>query len=134
MDAAPQPSPEEIAALRAALALAEERGLQSGAELAVARAEASDDKALIAHQKLRIAKRERQLYGQRSERQAQLIDRWSWSSRSTRPAPAPTSSPRSWRRPRPPGSPPSSAAAPRRDHLPRAPAQGARAHRSAERV
>ena len=74
MDAAPQPSPEEIAALRAALALAEARGLQGEAELAVARAMASDDKALIAHQKLRIAKLERQLYGQRSERQAQLID------------------------------------------------------------
>ncbi len=67
MDAAPQPSPEEIAALRAALALAEARGLQGEAELAVARAMASDDKALI-------AKLERQLYGQRSERQAQLID------------------------------------------------------------
>ena len=74
MDAAPQPSPEEIAALRAALALAEARGLQGEAELAVARAMASDDKALIAHQKLRIAKLERQLYGQRSERQVQLID------------------------------------------------------------
>lgn len=74
MDAAAQPSPEEIATLRGALVLAEARGLQSEAELAVARAEASDDKALIAHQRLRIAKLERQLYGQRSERQAQLID------------------------------------------------------------
>ena len=74
MDTAPQPSPEEIAALRAALALAEARSLQGEAELALARAMASDDKALIAHQKLRIAKLERQLYGQRSERQAQLID------------------------------------------------------------
>ena len=52
MSAAAQPSPEEIAALRAALALAEARGLQGEAELAVARAMASDDKALIAQQKL----------------------------------------------------------------------------------
>ena len=74
MDAAPQPSPEEFSALRAALAVAEERGLRSEAELAVARARASDDLALIAHQKLRIAKLERQIYGQRCERQAQLID------------------------------------------------------------
>ena len=71
MDAAPQPSPEEFSALRAALAMAEERGLRGEAELAFARTMASDDKALIAHQRLRIAKLERQLYGQRSERQAQ---------------------------------------------------------------
>ncbi len=56
MDAAPQPSPEEIAALRAALALAEARSLQGEAELALARAMASDDKALIAHQSRRPAK------------------------------------------------------------------------------
>jgi transposase len=74
MDAAAHSSPEEIAAMRAALTLAEARGLRSEAQLAVARAKASDDQALIAHQKLRIAKLERQLYGQRSERQAQLID------------------------------------------------------------
>jgi hypothetical protein len=33
------------------------------AELAIARANASEDSALIAQQKLRIAKRERQIYG-----------------------------------------------------------------------
>src|ERR1700723_1075272 len=44
------------------------------AELAVARAKASEDLAMIAHQKLRIAKLERQLYGPRSERSAQLVD------------------------------------------------------------
>ena len=44
------------------------------AELAVAKAKASDDLALIAHQKLRIAKLERQIYGPRSERSARLID------------------------------------------------------------
>jgi transposase len=40
----------------------------------VARAKASEDVALIAQQKLRIAKLERQVYGQRSERSARLID------------------------------------------------------------
>ena len=44
------------------------------AELAVAKAKASEDKALIAHQKLRIAKLERQVYGPRKERSAQLQD------------------------------------------------------------
>ena len=37
-------------------------------------AKASEDQALIAQQKLRIAKLERQIYGQRSERSARLID------------------------------------------------------------
>ena len=44
------------------------------AELAVARARASEDAALIAQQTLRIAKLERQVYGQKSERSARLID------------------------------------------------------------
>ena len=44
------------------------------AELAVARAKASEDASLIAQQTLRIAKLERQIYGQRSERSARLID------------------------------------------------------------
>jgi len=74
MDAAPQTPPDEVAALRAALAVSEERRLRSEAELAVAKARASDDKALIAHQALRIAKLERQVYGPRKERQAQLLE------------------------------------------------------------
>jgi len=44
------------------------------AELAIARAKASEDMALTAEQKLRIAKLEHQIYGQRSERSARLID------------------------------------------------------------
>ena len=40
----------------------------------MARAKASEDMALIAQQKLRIAKLERQIYGQRSERSARLIE------------------------------------------------------------
>jgi hypothetical protein len=50
------------------------KALDIAAELAVARAKASEDMALIAQQKLRIAKLERQVYGQRSERSARLID------------------------------------------------------------
>jgi hypothetical protein len=46
---------DDVAALKVALAAAHEQGLQSTAELAVARAE---DQALIAAQKLRIAKLE----------------------------------------------------------------------------
>jgi transposase len=57
----------------ASTALAEENAALK-AELAVARAKASEDMALIAAQKLQIAKLERQIYGQRSERLARLID------------------------------------------------------------
>src|SRR5580700_6159325 len=74
MDAAPQSSPDDVAALKAALALSEERRQRTDAELAVAKAMASEDKALIAHQALRIAKLERQIYGPRKERSAQLQD------------------------------------------------------------
>jgi transposase len=68
---------QEVVALKAALASAEARGLQAAAELAVAHAKASEDTALIAAQKLRIAKLERQVYGQRSERSARLIEQLS---------------------------------------------------------
>src|SRR5471030_2607731 len=57
-------------------ALAEENAALK-AELAVARAKASEDAALIAQQTLRIAKLERQVYGQKSERSARLIDQLS---------------------------------------------------------
>src|SRR3977135_3735172 len=73
--------PDDIEALKAALVA--ERGeriaeatkaAQAEAELAVARAKASDDQALIAHQQLRIEKLTRQLYGPRAERTARLHD------------------------------------------------------------
>ena len=66
--------PENIEALRAALLTERARTARVEAELAVARAKASDDDALIAHQRLQIAKLTRQLYGQRSERVVRLID------------------------------------------------------------
>src|SRR5262249_25416769 len=72
---------DDIDALKAALAIERARVREvlaerdaGAAELAVARAKASEDLALIAHQRLRIAKLERQLYGPRSERSERPID------------------------------------------------------------
>jgi hypothetical protein len=81
MDADLAALPDDVDALKAALMIerarmrevAAERDVR-GAELAVARAKASEDLALIAHQKLRIAKLERQIYGPRSERSSLLIE------------------------------------------------------------
>src|SRR3981189_1707339 len=67
-------APDDIAALKEALATERAKALDIAAELAVAHAKASEDSALIAQQKLRIAKLERQIYGQRSERSSRLID------------------------------------------------------------
>src|SRR5260221_640667 len=50
------------------------RAAHTEAELAVARAKASDDQALIANQQLQIEKLTRQLYGPRSERTSRLLD------------------------------------------------------------
>src|SRR5437660_12643683 len=66
--------PDDIDALKAALLAASDRATQVEAELAVAKAKASDDQALIAHQRLQIAKLTRELYGQRSERSVRLLD------------------------------------------------------------
>src|SRR5450631_840876 len=66
--------PDDIDALKDALLVERARALKVTAELMVARAKASEDVALIAQQKLWIAKLERQIYGQRSERSARLID------------------------------------------------------------
>jgi len=74
MHSAPESLPDDVAALKAALVAERARGLKVAAELAIARAKASEDMALIAAQKLQIAKLQRQIYGQRSERSARLID------------------------------------------------------------
>ena len=66
--------PDDIAALKAALLSATARALQVEAELAIAKARATDDQAMIAHQQLQIAKLQHQLYGQRSERAVRLLD------------------------------------------------------------
>ena len=59
--------PDDVAALKAGL-------LRVEAELAVAKAKAADDQALIAHQKPQIEKLNRALYGSRAERTVRLID------------------------------------------------------------
>ncbi len=81
MNAGRDSLPDDVEALKAALIAARAeyvaeaaRAAQVEAELAVARAKASDDQALIAHQQLQIAKLQRQLYGSRSERASRLLD------------------------------------------------------------
>jgi transposase len=81
MDSGGKAFPNDIAALKAELAAARDRHIieaaraaYAEAELAVARAKASDDQALIAHQQLRIEKLTRELYGPRSERTSRLLD------------------------------------------------------------
>jgi len=81
MAAAPEALPDDIEALKAALVAERSkriddaaRAVRVEAELAVAKAKASDDDAMIAHQRLQIEKLTRQLYGQHSERTARLID------------------------------------------------------------
>src|ERR1700676_5755875 len=81
MDSGREAFPNDIEALKTALVAARDeriveaaRAVHAEAELAVARAKASDDQALIAHQQLRIAKLTRQLYGPRSERTSRLLD------------------------------------------------------------
>ena len=67
MDAGPEALPDDIDALKAALVAAR-------AEVAAARAQRSDDQALIAHLKLQIEKLNRDRYGPHSERTARLLD------------------------------------------------------------
>src|SRR6202140_3944495 len=74
MDTARDALPDDITALKEALAVERAKALEVVAELAVARAKASEDSALIAQQKLQIAKLQRQIYGQRSERSSRLVD------------------------------------------------------------
>jgi transposase len=63
----PEPLPEDIAALKAALVA--ERAARQQAE-----ARASGAEAMVAHYKLLIAKLKREQYGQSSERGRKLID------------------------------------------------------------
>jgi transposase len=77
----PEDLPDDIAALQAALVVERAKRIEEAAsaarveaKLAVAKAKASDDQTVIAHQQLQIAKLTRQLYGQRSERTVRLLD------------------------------------------------------------
>jgi len=74
MDAERDAVPDDVAALKQALAVERAKSLDIAAELAVARAKASEDEALIAQQKLQIARLKHQIYGQRSERSSRLIE------------------------------------------------------------
>jgi transposase len=67
MDADAQALPDDVEALKAAL-------LAVRAEVAAARAKASDDQALIAHLKLQIQKLNRDRFGPGSERSRRLLD------------------------------------------------------------
>ena len=67
MAAGVPPLPDDIEALKAALATV-------SAELAVANAKAADDQALIAHLKLMIAKLRREQFGSSAERSRRLLD------------------------------------------------------------
>src|SRR5471032_1029989 len=67
MKAGVEALPDDVETLKAALVVAR-------AEVASARAQQSDDQALIAHLKLQIEKLNRDRYGPRSERSARLLD------------------------------------------------------------
>ena len=86
MDAGSESLPDDIEELKAAL-------IAARAEVASARAQRSDDQALIAHLKLQIEKLNRDRYGPRSERSARLLDQLR--------RPARMSLPPNWPRPRP---------------------------------
>ena len=73
--------PEDVEGLKAALIAERDkrideaaRAARAEAELAIAKAKASDAAAVIVHQRLQIEKLTRQLYGQHSERTVRLID------------------------------------------------------------
>jgi transposase len=68
------PASPDIDTLRAALAAAEARADAAEAEAARAVAEASNAEAVVAALKLQIEMLRRELYGQRSERKARLLD------------------------------------------------------------
>src|SRR5258708_28599373 len=74
MTSKPNDLPSDLASALTALQAEREARLQAEAVAANARAELSDNEALIAHLELRIEKLKRELYGQRSERTARLIE------------------------------------------------------------
>src|ERR1700739_4516844 len=70
----PDDLPSDLVSALAALQAEREARLRAEAVSASARAELSDNEALIAHLELRIEKLKRELYGQRSERTARLLE------------------------------------------------------------
>jgi transposase len=67
------PLPDDVAALKAALAAERDRRILAEADAASAKARLSAEEALIGHLKLQIEKLKRELYGPRSERTARLL-------------------------------------------------------------
>src|SRR6202008_1971071 len=70
----PNDLPSDLPSALAALQAEREARLRAEAVATSARAELSDNEALIAHLELRIEKLKRELYGQRSERTARLLE------------------------------------------------------------
>src|SRR5205085_3471648 len=70
----PDDLPSDLVSALAALQAEREARLRAEAMAASAQAELSDNEALIAHLELRIEKLKRELYGQRSERTARLLE------------------------------------------------------------
>lgn len=68
------PVPDDIEALKAALASMRSERDEAQAEVAVVKAERADDQALIAYLKLLIAKYKREKFGVASERSSRLLD------------------------------------------------------------
>ena len=83
--------PDDTADLKEVLVTERAKALDIAAELAVAHPKASEDSAPIAQQKLRIAKLERQIYGQRSGRSSRLIDQLALTFKDWKPTPPKTS-------------------------------------------
>src|SRR5262245_33451506 len=90
----PDDLPSDLVSALAALQAEREARLRAEAAAASARAELSDNEALIAHLELRIEKLKRELYGQRSERTARLLEQLEWSSKNSSPRRARMSLPR----------------------------------------
>src|SRR3954470_547623 len=70
----PDDLPSDLVSVLAALQAEREARLRAEAMAASARAELSDNEALIAQLELRIEKLKRELHGQRSERSARLLE------------------------------------------------------------
>src|SRR6202046_610169 len=79
MDSGREATPDDVEALKAALIVAR-------AEAAAARAQQSDDQALIAHLKLQIEKLNRDRDGPRCERTARLLDQLELTLEELEPA------------------------------------------------
>jgi len=74
MEAAVSPLPDDVAALKALLAVATRRANEAEARLANAQARESATEAVIAHLKLQIAKLKREQYGASAERTRRLLE------------------------------------------------------------